>query len=91
MIDLDELLYGNPVWSEVVKFFKEGAFDEEHHEVAAIKRHLRTPEQKSWMHDNDISIEDMLNGRVEGFEAQRDTHVIFGEWNGKLGFTRYGY
>ena len=90
MIDLDELLYGNPVWNDVVAFFKDGEFHEEHYEVAAIKRHLRTANHKIALDAADLSIEDCLNGRVPG-HLELVVQAMFGHWNAKLGFKRYGY
>jgi hypothetical protein len=93
MIDLDDLLYHGPsnppTWAQVVEFFRDGEFHEEHYLVAAIKKHLLTEEQREWMHER-ISIEDMLNGRTDG-AYERDVVRIFEEWNTKLGFHHFGF
>jgi hypothetical protein len=51
MIELDELLTGNPTWEQVADFWKNGEFYEEHYLVEAIKKHLRTPEHRQMMAD----------------------------------------
>jgi len=55
--------------------------DSEEWLVKAIKENLRTPEQKSALDAADISIEDMLNGRVEGEEKHALVRRIFVQWN----------
>jgi hypothetical protein len=70
--------------TETLAEFKNG-FDDERYLVAAIKLHLRSPEQKRWLDANDISIEDVLNGRVEGGTPQ-EVLDMFEDWNAKLGF-----
>ena len=64
MICLDELLYGEPTWEQVVEFFRNGEFCEEQYLVEAIKRHLRTELDRRELFDMDASIEDILNGRT---------------------------
>ena len=63
----------------------------EEYTVAIIKKYLRTPEQKNWMNQNDISIEDMLNGRVEGEENDQVVDQVFDSWNKILGQKVFGY
>lgn len=90
MIDLDELLNGEPTWEQVVEFWKEdGDFCEEKYLVQAIKKHLRTEDQRKRMFDLDISIEEMLNGRypMDKFDL---VDAIYAEWNKKLGFQAFG-
>lgn len=82
MIDLDTLLYGKPAWEEVVEFFNKGEFYEEHYNVAAIKKYLITAEQKKEMCNNDISIEDILNGRCSNTQL---FEKIIKEWDAKIG------
>lgn len=64
---------------------------EEEYVVPLIKKYLRTDEQRQQMNAYDISIEDMLNGRVEGEEAQNFTALTFLDWNQKLGYKHFGY
>lgn len=89
LIDHDELLYGEPDWPKVQKFFLEGEFDEEKYLVQAIKLHLRTPEQKAIIDGLDVSIEDMLNGRYNG-RQEKQIEAIYQQWNDKLGFRSFG-
>jgi hypothetical protein len=62
----------------------------EEYTVAIIKRHLRTDAQKAWLLTNDISIEDMLDGRVEGDDNMNKTDAMFKEWNTRLGRKMFG-
>jgi O-methyltransferase involved in polyketide biosynthesis len=89
LIDLDELVYGEPDFEDVVAFWKEGEWHGEENEVDAIKRWLRTPEHKRVLDELDLSIYDVLNGHY----AQAEEGIIYGilrEWNEKLGFRAYG-
>jgi hypothetical protein len=92
LVDLDGLLYGDPTWEQVVAFWKEdGDFCEEKYLVEAIKKYLRTEEQRKRLFEVDISIEEMLNGRYQG--TARNCKVVQGiydEWNAKLGFKAFG-
>lgn len=89
-IDLEELLHGNPTWEEVVRFWKEdGEFFEEKYHMAAIKRYLRTPEQKIRLDEADISLEELMSGSY-GHAFHSMTQGILKEWNEKLGFHYYG-
>lgn len=90
-IDLDELLNGTPTPEEVKDFFINEEFDEEHYLVAAIKKHLRSEEDREGLYHRDISIEDCLNGRVAGEEPQLFVDQMFGRWNEKLGHKVFGY
>lgn len=64
---------------------------EEEYVVPLIKKYLRTPEQRATMNELDISIEDMLNGRVEGEAAQAFVAETFTAWNAKIGYKQFGY
>jgi len=75
---------------EVLDDFREG-FDKEEYLVAAIKRYLRTPEQKAILDARDISIEDVLNGRIEGADQDDIYNMLFNDWNAKLGFRGFGF
>lgn len=92
-IDLEEILHGTkPVtMQQLAGFWKTGEFHEEHYLVATIKKYLRTEEQRKLMFEHGFSIEDMLNGRVEGVEADALVDPIFAEWNAKLGHHAFGF
>lgn len=76
-----------PTPEQLVSFFND-PYDEEY-EIEAIKLYLRTPEQKTWLDQNDTTISDVLNGRtlisldVEG--------MLFNDWNAKLGVKVFGF
>lgn len=89
IIDLDTLLYGNPTWEQVVQFYKEGEFCEEQYQVASIKKHLRTPEQKKILDEADLSIEDLLNGRYSKENEIATVSKCIVDWNAKLGFNYF--
>lgn len=93
MIELDELLNGTPTWEQVVEFWRDdGEFYGEQYLVPAIKKWLRTEDQRQRMAKADISIEEMLNGRYEGGERiGKVVQSIFDEWNAKLGFKAFGF
>jgi len=56
--------------------------DDEHYQVARIKQYLRTPEQKKILDEHDWSIENILNGRIEGDMSL--INVMLQDWNKKL-------
>lgn len=90
-IELDELLHGNPSWDQVVQFWRFGEFHEEHYSVAAIEKHLLTEEQRRGIFDRRLSIEKMLNARVEGEDNQRFVESVYHAWNVKLGYYMFGH
>jgi hypothetical protein len=61
---------------------------EEEYVVPLIKKYLRTDAQKLWLFVEDLSIEDMLNGR---FDQTQEVMVklYFKEWNQKLGTKHF--
>lgn len=60
-------------------------FQNEHQFVQAIREHLITQEQKQFLFDNDITIEDCLNGRVSGGEEIRTPiREMYKDWNDKI-------
>lgn len=65
-----------------------GGFDSEEYLVAAIKRHLLTEDQRRRLYDLRLSIEDLLNGRVEGDQGIYDE--VFDVWNAALGWKAFG-
>ena len=89
IIDLDELLNGKPTWEQVVAFWKEGEFCEEHYLVEAIEKHLQTEEQRQLIFANFLSIEKILNGRYI-LNQSAIVISIFNDWNTKLGFKAFG-
>lgn len=90
MIELDELLNGNPTWEQVVEFWKDdGDFCEEHYLVSAIEKYLLTEEQRELMFKNNLTIEKMLNGRYMGLVSGM-VQDIYNLWNDKLGFKAFG-
>src|SRR3954462_1570481 len=89
-IDLDELLHGAPTEEQVKEYFRIGEFHDEAYFVEAIKKHLRTPEQKAALDQADVSIEEILNGRV-GAQHSQLTQSLFTAWNAKLGFRHFGF
>jgi hypothetical protein len=88
-ICLDELLTGQPAWTEVVEFWKKGDFCEEHYLIEAIEKHLLTEEQKAKILAANLTIEKMLNGRYSIEEEMVES--IYQEWNAKLGFRSFGF
>ena len=89
MIDLDELISGNPSWDQVIEFWRDdGDFCGEEYLVQAIEIHLLTESQRKLMFDNRLTIEKMLNGRYS--HAGATVQQIFNEWNTKLGFEAFG-
>ncbi len=92
MVDLEEILHGNATLAHVSAFFKAGGeFHQETYLVQVIKKHLRTEDQRKLMFEHDFTIEDMLNGRVEGEEADAEVDPIFADWNAKLGHHAFGF
>ena len=63
--------------------------DREEDTVGIIKQHLRTEEQRRRLAERDITIEDLLNGRVEGDQSIYDD--VFSVWNEKLGRKMFGF
>jgi len=71
-------------WDEVC-----GYHDDEHWIVDAIKAHLLTPQQRQWLFEHDLSVEDLLNGRYGG-DLEEEIYKIYDDWNKKLGFKEFG-
>lgn len=63
---------------------------DEEYVIPLIKSKLRTGAEKSMLDMLDISVEDMLNGRVEGTEKQDFVHALFDMWNQRLGYKHFG-
>lgn len=78
----------NPTPEQIVAYLEEGV-DDETWEIEVAKRHLRTSAQKAWMDKHDISIADVLNGRIRG---DLDVEgMLFNDWNTKLGVKVFGF
>lgn len=64
---------------------------DEHYLVSQIRHVLLTPEQKVKLNQWGISIEDLLNGRVEGRDQDEKYSYFFDAWNNRLGRREFGY
>lgn len=65
-----------------------GCGQEEAYLVAAIKKHLLTAPQRRRLYELDLTIEDLLNGRVEGDQSVYTE--MFSPWNDTLGWREFG-
>jgi len=70
-----------PIPQEEFHLFETAAGEE--HTVAVIRSYLLTEPQRIWLFQRNISIEDILNGRVEG--GLPEVAALFRDWNEKLG------
>jgi hypothetical protein len=77
----------NNIPPEIVEQFRDG-FNSEASLMQAIRLYLRTPEHKSVLDALDISIEDILNGRVEGGNPPQVKEILT-SWNYRLGFQAF--
>ena len=59
--------------------------------VLFIKKYLRTEEQRAWLYAQDLSLEDVLNGRTTIVQSEFLRNVIFYDWNTKLGRHVFGF
>ena len=89
-IDIEDVLHGNPAWSDVVEFFVEGEWFEECYHTQAAKRWLLTPEQKQTLDGHGLSIGDCMRGNY-GDAEESDVRAIYDEWNAKLDQHVYGH
>lgn len=87
-IDLNDLLYGKPEWADVVDFFQNGEFCEDQYLVEAIKKFLRTEEDRQLLFKLDLSLEDCMNGRY-GADKEQEVKKMYAGWNKKLGFKAF--
>lgn len=71
-----------------MEFWRFGDFQDEKYLVRAIKKHLRTPEQKAQLDAADVSLEDLLNGRTTAKhnDLMREIQTA---WNRKLGYKAF--
>jgi len=88
LIDLDTLLHGEPTWASVLAFWKDGECHEEQYKAAAIKKYLRTEEDRKLLYERDLSIEDCLNGRYP-ITQERKIRKMKKAWNKKLGLKGF--
>jgi hypothetical protein len=87
-VEVDYVLTGNPTKEELCRFFRQG--DGEEYTVQAIKRHLRTEKQRQTLHEMDLSLEDVLNGRFTGTQ-EPVIQSMFDEWNAFLNKKTFGF
>jgi hypothetical protein len=90
-IGLDELLSGHPSWDQVVDFWINGEFYEERYLIEAIRKYLLTGDQYDELRKRNMSVEDILNGRIEGVENINYKYEIFRQWNRELGIDVFGF
>lgn len=88
MVDLDEILNGNPKWEEVAEFFQFGVFHSEHNFKKAIRKYLMTEEDSNLLKQNGISLTDAINYEIE-IEHEDIVHDLFESWNKKLGVKAF--
>lgn len=74
--------FTEPQWRRIVD-------DKENDLVIAIKMHLRTEPQRQWLHDHDLSLEDILNGRYPLKLASEVRIEFFKPWNDQLGWKEF--
>ena len=58
--------------------------------VLFIKKYLRTEEQRTWLYEQDLSLEDVLDGRTNDVHGVYIRGVMFPDWNTKLGRHVFG-
>lgn len=66
-------------------------YEEEYQLVKFIRQFLLTPEQKAKLEEWNITIEDILNGRIEGDLEGTKYNYFFDAWNEKLGKKAFGF
>lgn len=91
MIDLNELLHGNPSWNQIQDFWKNGEFDQEYYLIEAIEKHLLTEDQRNKLFYHRLTLEKILNGRFCRGKEEECADNCFKEWNNKLGFKSFGF
>ena len=84
MIDLEDVLNGDPSIPELGEFFSKGEFHGERYLIRAIRKHLLTDTQKKELSDRNISLSDALNYEIDP-ENEDFVHKMFADWNKKLG------
>ena len=76
---------------DAIDSFINGGYDSEEYLVKAIRRYPLSPQELAWLYEQDVSVEDMLNGRVEGEARKVWVDATFERWNGLLGAKVFGY
>lgn len=59
--------------------------------VNQIRAYLLTEEQRAKLHEWNISIEDLLNGRVAGEDQDQKYAYFFDAWNAVVGRKEFGF
>jgi len=75
---------------DTIRGFKDG-FDSEHYLVLAIKSYLMDNLEWKFLHDNNLSIEDCLNGRYSGDMEKQVFSKLYAVWNARLGYRSFGH
>lgn len=73
---------------DIAEFFEHGEFHQEWRVVDAIKHYLLSPEQKKWLYKQDLSVEDILNGRYD-YKFEKQIIKILKSWNKILGVKHF--
>ncbi len=63
--------------------------DSEEQTIRFIRKHLLTTQQSRQLYDRNLTVADLVNGRVEGDQTIYAT--MFDAWNGKLGKKYFGF
>ncbi|MDD5454051.1 MAG: hypothetical protein PHW62_00925 [Candidatus Ratteibacteria bacterium] len=64
----------------------------EEYAVEFVKAHLRTPEQKKWLDEQDLSILDVFHGSFGAVAGQEEyIEQMLNDWNKKLGRKHFGF
>jgi hypothetical protein len=76
-----------PEGQEIFERSRQGYATEEEC-VRAVKKYLRSPEEKVWLDAQDLSIEDLFNGR---YCEQHEQYVfaMFRRWNALIGHQQF--
>ena len=76
-----------PTPEQIAQYFDEP--DEWEEEI--IKRNLRTPQQKAWLDQHDLTITNILEGRTPIHLSSQLVPLFFQDWNAKLGKHIFGH
>ena len=76
-----------PAPEQIAQYFDEP--DEWEEEI--IKRNLRTPQQKAWLDQHDLTITNILEGRTPLSLSSQIISLFFQDWNAKLGKHVFGH
>ncbi len=65
--------------------------DDEHWEIDVIKMHLRTPQQKQWLEQHDLALQDIVGElSVPASLMPQIIQLFYQDWNAKLGEHVFG-